>query len=218
MDSESTQVAANPGPGHAEIRTPTTARAARRGPLINALSWHRHEARGRTSSTTRWRVARSWGGPVSWVVVIVSAVVVIVLVRMFALDWHPVTSDSMAPTVERGDIVVVDKLSRHLDDVGRGDLVTFASPVDGKPVAKRVVAVAGDTVAIDDAVLVVNGLRVSEPYVDHDRIDGTFFGPVTVPGGHLFVLGDNRFGSVDSRVYGPISSATVTGRILWVLR
>ena len=186
--------------------------------MINAISSRRHETRPHPPASARRRIVRSPSGVVLWVVVTVTALVIIVLVRMFALDWHPVTSDSMTPTVDRGDIVVVDKLSRHFEQVGRGDIVTFASPVDGKPVVKRVVAVAGDTVAIDDAVLVVNGHRVAEPYVDHSRIDGTYFGPVTVPAGRLFVLGDNRFGSVDSRVYGPISSAAVTGRILWVLR
>jgi signal peptidase I len=80
-----------------------------------------------------------------------------------------------------------------------------------------VVAVGGDRVALEYAVLVVNGRPVSEPYVDHSRIDGTYFGPVTVPAGHVFVLGDNRFGSIDSRVYGPVPLDAVTGRVLGVL-
>ena len=188
----------------------------RRGPLTNTASSRHHDA-GEQASARR-RIVRPPAGLVRWGVVTVTLVAIIVLLRVFALDWHPVASDSMAPTVDSGDIVVVDKLPWRSDHVTRGELVTFASPVDRKPLVKRVVAVAGDTVAIDDAVLVVNGHRVSEPYVDYGRIDGTYFGPVTVPPDHLFVLGDNRSGSVDSRVYGAIPSDAVTGRVLWILR
>jgi signal peptidase I len=144
-------------------------------------------------------------------------VVLVVAVRVLALGWYPATSTSMAPTIARGDRVVVDKVLWRLRDLGRGDLVTFSSPVDGERLVKRVVGVAGDTVALEDAVLVVNGRPVREPYVDHSRIDGTYFGPVTVPPDHLFVLGDNRFGSIDSRVYGPVPLDAVTGRVLAVL-
>jgi signal peptidase I len=147
----------------------------------------------------------------------VALVLLVVAVRVLALGWYPATSNSMAPTIARGDRVVVDKLVWRLRDLGPGDLVTFSSPVDGERLVKRVVAVAGDTVALEDAVLVVNGRPVREPYVDHSRIDGTYFGPVTVPPGHLFVLGDNRFGSIDSRVYGPVPLDAVTGRVLAVL-
>lgn len=141
----------------------------------------------------------------------------VVAVRTFVLGWYPASSDSMAPTVEPGDRVVVDKLAWRLGELDRGDLVTFPSPVDGRRLIKRVVGVAGDSVALEDAVLVVNGRRVAEAYVDRSRIDGTYFGPVTVPPGHLFVLGDNRFGSIDSRVYGPIPLDAVTGRVLGIL-
>jgi signal peptidase I len=133
----------------------------------------------------------------------VSLIGLVVLVRAFVIGWYPVTSGSMSPTVRPGDRVLVDKLTPRFVDPGRGDLVTFHSPVNGDLLVKRVVAVAGD--------------RVKEPYVDYSRIDGTYFGPVTVPPDHLFVLGDNRFGSIDSRVYGPIATDAVTGRVLRVI-
>jgi signal peptidase I len=147
----------------------------------------------------------------------VSLIGLVVLVRAFLIGWYPVTSGSMSPTVRPGDRVLVDKLTPRFVDPGRGDLVTFHSPVNGDLLVKRVVAVAGDRVGMDDAVLVVNGHRVKEPYVDYSRIDGTYFGRVTVPPDHLFVLGDNRFGSIDSRVYGPIATDAVTGRVLRVI-
>ena len=72
---------------------------------------------------------------------------------------------------------------------------------------KRVVAVAGQHVAIRDADLYVDGRLVVEPQVDHSRVDGLWFGPVTVPDRAVFVLGDSRAGSVDSRVYGAVPLA-----------
>ena len=143
--------------------------------------------------------------------------VCVVLIRTFVVGWYPVTSASMSPTVRPGDRLLVDKLTPHFAEPDLGDLVTFPSPKDGQLLVKRVVALPGDTVRMDDAVLVVNGHRVHEPYVDYDMIDGTYFGPVTVPPRHLYVLGDNRYGSVDSRVYGPIEASSVNGRVLRVI-
>lgn len=93
-------------------------------------------------------------------------------------------------------------------------IVTFPSPQDGTLTIKRVVAVGGQRVAIRDAELVVDERVVGEPYVDHASIDGVFFGPVTVPVGTVFVMGDHRETSVDSRVYGPIRTADIEGRLL----
>ena len=88
------------------------------------------------------------------------------------------------------------------------------SPQDGTPTIKRVVAVGGQRVAIRDAELIVDEQRVDEPYVDHASIDGVYFGPVTVPAGSVFVMGDRRETSIDSRAYGPIRTADIDGRML----
>ena len=77
-------------------------------------------------------------------------------------------------------------------------------------------AVGGEQVAIRDAELYVDGKLVVEPQVDRSRIDGLWFGPVAVPEGTVFVLGDARSGSIDSRVYGPLPLSSIVGRVAMV--
>ncbi len=95
----------------------------------------------------------------------------------------------MEPTLHPGSVVLVDKIGPRLRGVHREDVVVFASPQDGRESVKRVVAVAGQQVAIRDAELYVDDVLVVEPQVDHSRVDGLYFGPVTVPDGAVFVLG-----------------------------
>ncbi len=83
---------------------------------------------------------------------------------------------------------------------------------------KRVVAVGGDTVGLEDGILVVNRHVVREPYANTKSQDSVYFGPVRVPRGTVFVMGDNRGNSEDSRIFGPISTDKIVGRafvIIW---
>ena len=138
----------------------------------------------------------------------------VLLVRGLVLEPVTVSSTSMEPTVPEGATVLVDKLGPRLQGVDRGDLVVFRSPDGDGDALKRVVALAGQQVALMDAVLHVDGVPVDEPQVDLSRIDGTYFGPVTVPRDTVFVLGDNRAGSIDSREYGAVPLSDVRGRVV----
>ncbi len=129
-------------------------------------------------------------------------------------DRVHVASDSMAPTVLDGDWVTVGDVGAR--GVQRRDLVMLASPADGTLLLKRVVAIGGDEVGFEDGVLVVNGTDVDEPFVDYARVNGEYFGPVRVPAGHVFVLGDNRGSSVDSRAFGAVPVAAVVGTVVGV--
>jgi signal peptidase I len=132
-------------------------------------------------------------------------------VREFVVTPVAVHGVSMEPTVHDGTALVARWPDpEHLH---RGELVVFRDP-EGTLALKRVVGVAGDSVAIRDAVLEVDDRPVTEPYVDHSRIDGTYFGPITVRTGTIFVMGDNRAPSIDSREYGAVSYDRVLGRVL----
>jgi signal peptidase I len=145
--------------------------------------------------------------------VLIALAVTLWWVRVDVIDTVAVTSESMTPTVCAGDRLLVLRAG-----AGRGatvgDLVTFRDPLEDRATLKRVVAVEGETVQMKDAVLYVDGRPVDEPYVDLATIDGTYFGQVTVPTGSLFVLGDEREHSIDSRDYGPIHRSAVDGRVL----
>lgn len=122
-----------------------------------------------------------------------------------------VTGVSMAPTLEKGQFVVVNKRDRTPE---RGDLITLRSPVNGERMLKRVIGLGGDVVDIRDAILFVNDVEVKEPYVDHESIDALYYGPVTVAKGSVHVMGDARADSIDSRSYGDVPLRDVTGTVV----
>jgi signal peptidase I len=140
------------------------------------------------------------------------ALVALVAVGAFVVEPLRVTSTSMEPSLRSGDHVVVDKLSYRLHPPRRDDLIVFRQPDDGRLAVKRVVGIAGDEVGLEDGVLVVNG--INRP-VDHRTIDSVYFGPETVPDRTIFVMGDNRGPSIDSRTYGPIRIDAIVGRVVW---
>lgn len=151
-----------------------------------------------------------WGG------ILVGALVVALVVTRFLVQAFFIPSASMFPTLMIDDRVLVNKLSYDLHDVNRGDLVVFERPPsegesDVKDLIKRVVAVAGDTVESRDGSLVVNGQVLDEPYV----APGAMTSGVqtqTIPPGMVFVMGDNREDSRDSRFFGPLSENLIIGR------
>lgn len=149
---------------------------------------------------------RRWRG----VAALAAVLLTVLVVRAEVAAPTRVASHSMDPTITQGRVVLIDKVSWRLRGLDRGQFVEFRGFHD-QPMLKRVVGLAGDVVEMRDARLYVNDQRVREPYVDHSRIDGEYFGPVRVPVGQLFVLGDNRGRSIDSRSFGPVDESAVIG-------
>lgn len=155
------------------------------------------------------------------IVQIVCVVIVVLLLRAEVATPVRVSSDSMATTYEKGDVLVVDKLALHMGPPVRGEIVAFRSPADAAMTLKRVVGVPGDRVALRDGHLFLNEVEVAEPFVDYSRENSTYFGPVPVPAGTIFVMGDNRADSIDSRNYGAVPTDAIIGRVrlrLWPWR
>jgi signal peptidase I len=146
----------------------------------------------------------------SGVAVGVCLIVALVLIRIFVAEPFRIPSQSMEPTLRPGDQALVFKRAGHSPK--RGQLVAFHSPRGGEILLKRVVAVGGDTVGLEDGVLVVNGRQIREAYADPDAIDSVYFGPVKVRDGTVFVLGDNRANSDDSRDFGAVRTDSIIGR------
>lgn len=125
-----------------------------------------------------------------------------------------IASDSMEPALAAGDVVLVSRSAPDVDDLRRGDLVAFDDPRNGRRSVKRVIGLPGEEVVILDGVLQVDGRPTEEPWVDPEVVDGSFMRTFRVPDGAVFVLGDNRMNSLDSRDYGPVDADDLEGRVL----
>lgn len=129
-----------------------------------------------------------------------------------ALRREPPVRQSRRPG--SGGIILLYKPGAHTDPYVNGSVVAFTNPVDGPLAIKRVIAGEGQSVAVRDAELYVDGVAVPEPVVDHRRIDATYFGPVEVPPESIFVLGVNRGVSIDSKDFGAVPLTDVEGTVV----
>jgi signal peptidase I len=176
------------------------------------------------------------------VVLIAIAVLVAVLVRTFVAQAYYIPTPSLVPELKVDDRVIVSRLAYDLHSIHRGDIVVFKAPPgvgstyhsSGDPIVsffhdlgvglgvtedqtvliKRVIGLPGDMVDARGGHVYVNGDLLVEPYLP----TGTYtsdFGPVRVPPGHLWLMGDNRGDSEDSRYFGPVPESSVIGRAIW---
>ena len=148
---------------------------------------------------------------------VVSTAIVFVLLQTFVARTFGVEQTSMEATLEPGQEVIVDRLTPAFAPYKRGDIVVFQAPEQtgrDEPLIKRVIGVAGDTIELKDGQVLVNGQPIEEPYT-YDNEPTEPIGSTTswiVPTGDLFVMGDHRAVSVDSRSFGPIPVSSVVGR------
>jgi signal peptidase I len=146
---------------------------------------------------------------------------IFLVIQLFVAQPYQVQQTSMENTLLPNQYVLVDKLTPRFDDYHSGDVVVFNPPSgwaqdpSGTPYIKRVVAIGGDTVDIHGGRVYVNGTQLNEPYVfENQTTDMPDKGSKTwkLAAGQLFVLGDHRQASQDSRDFGPIDRSSVIGR------
>lgn len=144
------------------------------------------------------------------------------LIRTYIFQAYKMPSGSMKPTLLVGDHILADKFPLNLDKIERGDIIVFVYPPDPrKDFVKRVVGLPGETIEIRDRELYIDGNLLEENYVLHidnhifpaDVNSRDNFGPIRVPENSLFVLGDNREASYDSRFWGFVELTKVKGKV-----
>ncbi len=154
-----------------------------------------------------------------WMVVIAVALLVAFVVRTFVIAHFVVEGESMFSTLDTGDRVFVNKLSYRLHEPNRGDVVVLhqITGASERDLIKRVIGLPGETVEIRNCTVLIDGRVLSEPYLDPEVVTptdcgGDYTASAPVPADHVFVMGDNRGGSQDSRVIGAISEDDLVGR------
>ena len=163
-----------------------------------------------------------------WVAIIAVALVLALAARQWVFQTFSIPSESMVPTLDIGDRIVVQKIFWSWHDIKQGDIVVFARPPhdtqctgpESDDLVKRVIALPGQTIYSSGNGIYINGRRLAEPYLPHYDPLGppvaTRQHPYRVPPGEFYLLGDNRADSCDSRYWGPIRGSSIAGKVVLV--
>jgi len=151
---------------------------------------------------------------VAWVKTLLSAAVYAVLIVTFGFQVARVEGQSMAPTLEDQDRLIVNKLVYRIGEPRRGDIVMLYYPLNpDKSFVKRVIAEEGDTVRIVDGRVYVNDIPLKDDYVSSEYRSHDDWGPQVIPEGYYFVMGDHRNNSSDSRHWGMVPKRYIIGKV-----
>jgi len=154
-----------------------------------------------------------------WVGIVVVATTLALIVKFAVISSFVIPSGSMHPTLKEGDRVLVNRLSYDAHDIHRGDVIVFSRPPNapGGPDApddliKRVIGLPGETIQTADDAILIDGRRLIEPYLTRGAPSQGIDEPILIPKDHIWVMGDNRTNSADSRVFGPLDVHLILGR------
>jgi signal peptidase I len=162
-----------------------------------------------------------------WLLVIVGAVLAAVLVRAFVVEPYEIPTESMVQTIQVGDRILGEKITYRFEAPQAGDIVTFIDPEDNSTtLIKRVIATEGQTIDLKNGAVYIDGELQIEPYTNGlptdpitryaANLSETITYPYTLQEGELWVMGDNRTNSLDSRYFGPISVDSVTSKAMFI--
>lgn len=147
-----------------------------------------------------------------------AAIGLALLIQAFIVRPFIVSGNSMDPNIKNKEYLIIDEVSYRFREPVRGDVIVFRAPPEPKKFyVKRIIGVPGDTVDINGTQVTItnsahpDGLVLDEPFITHEHRDNIH---VTVPANHYFVMGDNRSGSYDSRLWGMLPEANIRGRAL----
>ena len=166
-----------------------------------------------------------WLSMIEWGILVISALLIAFLIKTYLFQAFYIPSESMVPTLEVHDRVLVNKLSYKLHDVHRGDIVVFKTPpgVDRsfKDLVKRVIGLPGETIEARKGHVYINHKLLKEPYLPRGTFTD-FYGlkSYKIPKDSYWVMGDNRTNSRDSRFFKAISKKLIVGRVfirIWPL-
>ena len=157
---------------------------------------------------------------------VVIALSIFLILYLFIMQPHQVNGQSMEPTFHHAEYVMTDKLSYKFGQPNRGDVIVFEAPPaancpegTGCDYIKRIIGLPGDTIEVRDGSIFVNSKMLTETYIDKSikTKPGLFTsnGPITVPPGNYFVVGDNRDHSSDSRVWGTVPYDRIVGKVFF---
>jgi signal peptidase I len=174
-------------------------------------------------------------GFLEWISVIGVALLVAVVIRVFLLQQFYISGPSMETTMFSDNRVLVNKLAYRLGEIDRGDVVVFdraipnGNEIQHDDLIKRVIALGGETVSISKCVVFINGVELAEPYLPKrdtemtdpaDRCSTVDMEAIVLEIDEIFLMGDNRPQSFDSRMFGPIKKDLIIGQafvLLWPL-
>lgn len=143
------------------------------------------------------------------------AVVAAMLLQNYVYAQTEVHNVSMQHTLSEGQRLIEDKWSYRFSDPKRGDIVIINGPEHQDRLVKRVIALPGETVDMKDGAVYIDGQPLEEPYANGSTYAGAVQMPFAVPDGHVFVLGDNRENSLDSRSFGPVAMSSLEGKAVF---
>lgn len=162
--------------------------------------------------------SKDWYKALEWIVAMVLAVIIAAGIRTFLFVPYEVHGASMEPTLQGDELLIVNKLIYRFDQPEYGDIIVFHTS-EKRDFIKRVIGLPGDQIAIKDGKVFRNGEELEEPYI-YEPMNINMKEEVTVPEGHIYVMGDNRNNSKDSRRIGPVKIDAVVGRadlVIWPL-
>ncbi len=179
----------------------------------------------------RLGLPHGWTVALDWLVTIVGAVAIVLAIKAWVVNPYRIPTSSMEPRLHcarpgpgclarYSDRVLANRFIYHFRDPARGDIVVFDTPPNAEqqcPPAgtfvKRIVGLPGETIAIRDGEVRIDGRRLIEPYIPQGRRDFNSYDPLTIRPGEYFVMGDNRTQSCDSRIWGTVPRENLIGKV-----